>query len=246
MRYIIIFILVLMSTISYGGTVDPAKKDSQYIEFGSKFNYVFRIKCVTKEGLIYYASATAIDEHWILTAAHVVHKAQTVDLMINDRLVRLNKITPHKDFIEANFGFYDIALCHVDEKLNLEFYPKLYTNNDEVGKICSIAGFGSYGTFETGATSSDGKRRAGSNRIEAIDRHLLICKPSRQSESDRTELEFIIANGDSGGGLFIGNEIAGVNSCVMAVDRKTDSNYGDEGCHTRVSQFVDWIKENKK
>jgi hypothetical protein len=60
----------------------------------------------------------------------------------------------------------------------------------------------------------------------------------------KTELEFLIASGDSGGGLFIDNKLAGINSCVMAVDKKPDSTYNDESGHTRISKFIGWIKEN--
>lgn len=245
MKYALIVLLSLFCSFSYCGTIDPNKPDTKYIEYGSKFNYVFRIKCITNSGIIYFASATAIDNHWLLTAAHVVSKSTKVEIMIGDRAVRANKVIVHKDFIEENYGFYDIAMCHIEESLNLNFYPELYQMKDEVGKICSISGFGSYGTFATGVTGSDGRRRAGSNIVENIDRHLLVCKPSKSTAKDNTELEFIIANGDSGGGLFIGNKLAGINSCVTAIDRKTDSSYGDEAGHTRVSQFIDWIESSK-
>lgn len=246
MRFTIILLLALLCSVSSGGTRNPQKSDDQYINYGSKFTYVYRIKCLTDNGIAYYASATAIDNHWLLTAAHVVSRAKSAEVISGNKIIKITKILPHKDFVEAKYGFYDIALCYVDESLSLDFYPELYTQNDEVGKICSIAGYGAYGTFETGINGSDGRRRAGSNLIENIDRHLLVCKASRPESKDNTELEFIIANGDSGGGLFIGNKIAGVNSCVMAIDKKTDSNYGDEAGHTRVSQFIDWIVSNKK
>ena len=246
MKHILILMLAILCTTSLAGTRNPEKSDEQYISYGSEFNCVLRIKCTTNKGLVYYASATALDDNWILTAAHVVKHAVSVQVIQDGVLIDADKIIPHKDFLEANYGYHDIALCHVEKPFKLTFYPQLYNNKDEIGKICSISGYGAYGTFETGIVGSDGKQRAGSNKIEHIDRQLLVCTASRPSSKDNTDLEFVIANGDSGGGLFIGNKIAGVNSCVMAVDKKTDSNYGDESGHTRVSSFVDWILENKK
>lgn len=246
MRYLFITLLFFLCSISIGGTIDPNKTDDRYIDYGKKFACVYKLRCMTNDGILYYASAVAIDDNWILTAAHVLSNSKDTKIIIGDEIINVDKIITHKNFVFANYGYYDIALCHVEKSFNLNFYPELYTDKDEIGKVCSVAGFGYYGTFKTGAVSSDGNRRAGSNIIESIDRQLLICKPSKPNDGNITELEFMIANGDSGGGLFIQNKLAGINSCVMAVDKKTDSNYGDEGCHTRISLFVDWIKSNKK
>jgi hypothetical protein len=63
-------------------------------------------------------------------------------------------------------------------------------------------------------------------------------------------MEFLIASGDSGGGLFIDQKLAGINSCVMTTDGHTDSNHNDESGHTRISQHINWIEstinENEK
>ena len=61
------------------------------------------------------------------------------------------------------------------------------------------------------------------------------------SKNNHTELEFCAANGDSGGGLFIDNKLAGINSMVLAADKKTNSDYGDECTHTRISSYKSWI-----
>ena len=60
---------------------------------------------------------------------------------------------------------------------------------------------------------------------------------------DKFPLEFMIAPGDSGGGMFIGNKLAGINSFLMAADKKPDGTYGDEAAFTRISLYVDWIAE---
>jgi hypothetical protein len=233
--------LVFVSNL-YAGTIDPVVSDKKYIEYGSKFECVGIISGVYNNDQQFMASGVAIDNHHVLTAAHVVKNSVSCRFITSDgREICLNKVIYHKDFIEKNYGFFDIAICFSEEPINLNSYPDLYTNNDEVEKICSIAGYGFYGTFETGAINIDNKKRAGLNIIDSIDNHLLVCTPSYPDDAKKTKLEFIIATGDSGGGLFIGEKLAGINSCIMAKDKKPNSSYTDESGHTRISQFVDWI-----
>ena len=60
-------------------------------------------------------------------------------------------------------------------------------------------------------------------------------------------MEYLIAPGDSGGGLFIdlgaGPMLAGVHSFGASFDGITDSDYGDISGHTRVSKFTGWIND---
>jgi hypothetical protein len=148
----------------------------------------------------------------------------------------------HPEYKTDVFGYHDIAIGHLSKKIELEFYPPLYENDDEAGKVCSIAGVGFTGNFNTGAKVHDGKKRAGSNIIDKTERSVLICSPSRRHEKP-TELEYMICSGDSGGGLFIGNALAGINSSVIGYDGLSNSTYGDEACHTRVSLYSEWIKK---
>ncbi len=243
-KVVICIILFCLGFGAYGGTIDPNTSDHKHLEYAQGFKYVYKISgtYADAKGTSFYASAVAINSEWVLTAAHVVHNAKSgyISQGGDSDKYHIKKFIKHKDFVPNNFGYYDIALCKLDNKLMLDFYPDLYANNDEVKSVCSISGFGDTGNFSRGVFISDGRKRAGSNIIDSIDRHLLICTPS---STKKTDLEFLIANGDSGGGLFIGNKLAGINSCVNASDKKTDSSYGDESGHTRISVFVDWIKQ---
>jgi hypothetical protein len=68
----------------------------------------------------------------------------------------------------------------------------------------------------------------------------LFCDASKHN---KTALELLIAPGDSGGGLFIGNSLAGLASFVAAQQgEKADSNYGDLAAFARVSTHADWIE----
>jgi hypothetical protein len=160
--------------------------------------------------------------------------------IVDGESFKLAYVVWHKEFEEGKLGWHDIALCYSPKDFNRKFYTPLYRKADELGKPATIAGFGAHGTFATGAKQLDGQRRAGHNKIAAEENAMLICMPRK---TGRMALEFIIASGDSGGGLFIGNELAGINSYVAAVDKNPDSSYSDEAAFTRVSLYVDWIEQ---
>lgn len=242
----IIFYFIGMSYICllYGGTIDPTISDKEYIDYAKDFHYVGKLCGTYNDGSNFCASAVAIDDHHILTAAHVVKDSKSCFVYFNEKEYCLTDVTIHKDF-DTKFGVADIAIAYSKQSFDLKFYPPLYENTDEVGKTCSISGYGITGTFKTGAFRSDQKKRAGSNVIDSIQADILICSPSHIGDKTRTSLEFMIASGDSGGGLFIGDKLAGINSCVMAVDRSPKSKYNEESGHTRIQKFIPWIKENK-
>lgn len=246
MRFLLlIFILILSDFESQAGTIDPSVSDTKYLEYGQQFKCIYKICGSYNDDTRFCASAVVIDSHWIVTAAHVVKNHKICLIHKDDKAHLVKEIIINKDFEESNFGIADIALGYVEDDIGLDFYPTLYKDKDEEGKICSISGYGLTGTFLSGANKSDDKQRAGSNHIDRTERDLLICSPSSKTHTKRTELEFLISSGDSGGGLFIDGKLAGINSCVIATDKKPDSTYGDESGHTRVSKFIDWIKRIK-
>lgn len=263
-RLITFLILSLTFHRALAGTIDPNTPDEKYLEFGKSFPAVVRLRtlvCNTDPEQIetlslvpkpdsdippdvefQVGSAVIIKPHWMLTAAHVVHGA-TVTVAETENKVShvVDKVIIHHLFEDEKFGFHDIALCYSAKPFELPFYIPLYEDLDETGKAATIAGYGRKGTFHTGHVFDDNKKRAGHNRIDSSERTILICTPS--VAHDRFPLEFMIAPGDSGGGMFIGNKLAGINSFLMAVDKKPDGTYGDESAFTRVSLYTDWIKE---
>lgn len=246
-KRVLISILIVLSIglFSFGGTIDPNIQDKKYLDFGSKFYCVVKLCGTYENDQMFCASGVIIEENFLLTAAHVVKGYKTCYIKINDKKYDLDSIQIHEDF-ETEFGIADIAIAFKKDGFGLEFYPPIYTDNDEIGKISSICGWGLTGNFNTGVTLSDNKLRAGSNTIDYIDKDLLICSASKFGTKDHTPLEYLICSGDSGGGLFIDGKLAGINSCVMATKKSPSSKYGDESGHTRVSNFIKWINEYKE
>ena len=247
MRLIMIILLVVVSfQYCLSGTTDPQIPDNKYIEYARDFKYVGKICGKYNNDTSFCASAVAIDDHHILTAAHVVKDSKFCTFYLGSKEFCISEIIVHKNFNDKDFGMVDIALGYCETSFDLSFYPALYEQDNEVGRVCSIAGYGFHGTFKTGGKFYDDNKRAGSNIIDSIQHNLLICSPSKVGDPKRTSLEFLIASGDSGGGLFIDNQLAGINSCIMAIDRSPSGKYNDESGHTRISKFISWVNEHKK
>lgn len=219
------------------GTIDPRHEDSKYTDLGKEYISVGLFSGIYEDGSYFEASAIAINDNTILTAAHIVKGAVVCKIKINDEEYIIKDIRYHHEFQE-DFGNGDIAIGFSNEKFLLPKYPELYSDENEKDKLCVISGYGMTGSLKTGSTKSDNKKRAGYNKIDEVQDKILLCVAS-----DDLDMEFLISHGDSGGGLFIGGRLAGINSCVMATDGKPNSSYSDESVHTRISKYIPWIKE---
>lgn len=248
MRIFSIIILLLVNLFSFdcvAGTIYPDTPDQKYIDYGAQFKCVFRIAgAYSNRPETFVGSCVVIDKHFVLTAAHVVDNAGFVTVMGEDGKIHvIEEIVIHKNFNKEKLAGYDIALCYCPSSIELGYYPPLYKEDNEVGRISCMSGYGFTGDFNKGVVLDkyDGKKRAGANFIDKIQYGMLICSAS---EKKRTALEYLICSGDSGGGLFIDKKLAGINSCIIGSDGNANSDYGDESGHTRISTHYNWINKN--
>jgi hypothetical protein len=209
-KLLIIIFVSIFSFSSFAGTIDPSTPDEKYVEYGSKFDYVAKLNCFDGKNM-YGGSAVVIDKHWILTAAHVIEDSHSWTIIVKDKKYNLKKVIKYPEYKTEIYGYHDIALGYCEEEIILGSYPELYKDTNEVGRLCSIAGLGFTGTFHSGASKHDGKKRAGSNYIDKIERGVLVCSPSRKDQNF-TQLEFLICSGDSGGGLVLGKALRWVST----------------------------------
>lgn len=234
-------LFLIASGPTLAGTIDPGVPDAKYVAYGTQFGCVARIIC-SADDKHFSASCVVVSERHVLTAAHVVSQASEWRVLLdNGEEHRLYRCVVHPEFLsphERDKGEFDIAVGTTDREFRMNFYPAMYSDGDEEGKVVSMAGYGFHGTFDTGLVGLDGKRRGGSNIITLVDRDTLICS---NSDKPKTSLEFLITSGDSGGGLFIGNKLAGVHSSIMATGREPSGKHGEESSHTRISSHLDWI-----
>jgi hypothetical protein len=239
--HIILLSLSLINT-TIAGTIDPKSKDEDHISYGAKYNSVV-VLCSLKNEQLYKASAVIIKPQWILTAAHAVYDHHDHHIIYNDEKTFIDKIILPTDFNIKKFGYKDLALGRLSKQVVIDICPELYSKTDEIGQITSIVGYGDTGTFSTGSTIRDNLKRGGTNTIDYIENDLLVCSVLN---IPHTPMEFLIASGDSGGGLFIDNKLAGINSGIWNNNNTTKpkSTYSTQSGHTRISQFKNWIIES--
>lgn len=231
------------------GTRDPDIADAKYQEFGAKFPFVLRIRVhkTQADGSKLYASASAvaIRPQWVVTAAHILDMQPTGGFIYpsgeNKDGWPISIFITHGEFKKDDIvGWHDIALCRIQGDFGLDFYPAVYDKTEELNASVTMSGWGATGTFLTGFTHFDNIRRAGSNKITGIERGVLTCSPRR---SGKSALEFLICPGDSGGGLFIGNDLAGIVSYISGSEKRgaPKARYGDSAAFTRISLYKEWL-----
>jgi hypothetical protein len=194
----------------------------------------------------------------ILTAAHTLQNANSLNFMVGGLYYTASDWLTHPNWTGNLPAGYDLALVKLSSAVTNVAPATRYRGSAEVGSISTIAGYGKTGTGLTGATTYDGKIRAGTNRVDSTsagsgdDARLLwidFDQPTTYSQrtavTGATAREIMPALGDSGGGMFIntsqGLELIGVNSFTYGAGSNINSRYGDYAGYVRVSAFNDWI-----
>lgn len=260
--------LVAGTTLS--GLGDPTSSSSPNVIDGAAYSNVGALQVIVgAEG--YGCSATLIgDGSWLLTAGHCVDGAtpgsttfsldsqvgvSDADFFLGSQSYGVSEIVPHPKWNGSLTTGYDIALIRLATPIAGVTPAEIYTQSDERGKQVEIVGYGMYGNDIDGTVGLDGNRRAGLNvvdnfwrtggksqRLLALDFDNGQASAFGSTTPESTELFSVF--GDSGGPVFIGNAVAGVNSFLG--DGSGDGIYGNAGDysgHTRVSEFVGWITE---
>jgi hypothetical protein len=242
------------------GTTRHDQDPQAYLDLGGQFTSVGFIEGSTPS-FGFTASGILIDDDWVLTAGHVVDEATSLDFSIGGATYSAASWQAHPKWTGNLWAGYDIGLINLTDAVPDVTPAERYTRRKELGAEATIVGYGLTGTGLTGATTFDGEKRGGQNVIDVLykdarkSQYLLLCDfdnpldPTDNAFGSPTplDLEFLIAPGDSGGGLFldIGGTplLAGVNSFIGWFDDEGDSDYGDISGHTRVSAFNGWIDD---
>ncbi len=247
-----------IATLAQAGAIRHDRDDSLYLSLAASPGYSTVGQFIgTTTSSSYYGSGTLIAPNWILTAGHVVDQATSLSFNIGGASYTASNWVSHPSWNGDLSTGYDIGLVQLSSSIAGITPAARYTNSNEIGALATSVGFGKTGTGLTGAIAFDGKKRAGQNVVDKFyssqnNRILLSDFDNPTNAADNAfgssiagNLEYLIAPGDSGGGLFVdfgqGPLLAGVHSFGSAIDGLVDSDYGDRSGHTRVSVFNSWI-----
>ncbi|MEO1981847.1 MAG: trypsin-like serine protease [Fuerstiella sp.] len=243
------------------GTIRHDRADSNYTSLASSYPTVGKL---TWPGFI--CSATLIAENWILTAGHCLDAGGlnasdwAFDLTDSGGGVHIGaERFIHPGWVGDLTDGTDIALLRLATNETTVTPSPINTNTSEVGRTAGHAGYGRTGTGLTGMNANAGTKRAGNNVVDrdgssvgGYNDKVLFEDFDSGSGGDswsgtatQLDLEYLIASGDSGGGMFmnfgLGNVITGVHSFIASTDGLTDADYGDIAGSTRVSSYESWI-----
>lgn len=240
MRAIVLLACLCLPAVA--GTIDDRHPDSRYLDYASGFApYTLRIEAVSAHDKPMLATAVAIAEHYALTAGHVAKDLALGFVSSGTSSWRIGTVHLHPEYKDGGMGRADLAVLEVPAGLALGFYPPLCDGGESEGGLVSIAGYGLTGRLSTGYSTDDGRLRAGTNTIHRLDPGVIVCLAMPGS----SPLEYCIAPGCSGGPLFLGGRLAGINSYTSR-DKggpSLKSRAGEESGHCRVSEHLAWIRE---
>lgn len=218
-----------------------------FLELAQRFPSVVVVRRVANRGDLGDAG-TLVAPRWVLTAAHVAAALAVGDAIdAAGRSYSIDRVIRHPEWqTNADFKF-DIALVRLAEPVNDIAPASIYEGADELGMQVTFVGRGGQGTGLTGPIAEDGRARAATNRVDAVDGSLLRFRFDAPGDPNVTDLEGVSGPGDSGGPAFI--ERAG-RPFVIGVSSAQDSRpagrqqgrYGVLEYYARVSSFAPWIR----
>lgn len=256
------------------GTIRSDRLDQDYVSLGASASYSAAGKIEVSGDIPgFIGSGTLVGNKWVLTAAHLMEGANHATFQVGGNTYTADGWVAHPGWKgEARKG-NDLALMRLSAPVNNVAPVGLYRAKDEFGQTGVFTGVGRTGTGDSGAITYDGVPRAGTNAIDGMSvgkKKVYTTKLTKGAKifivdfddpaqpgknvvgsSEPTDLEFLIAQGDSGGAVFLPGPsgqplIAGIHSYGEAPVGLDDSGYGDVTGHTRVSSYAKWIDKQIK
>lgn len=223
----------------------------------------------------YLASGVLISPDWVLTAGHVVGGNDYLGGGINNLTFSLTAGGSVLSFAAsawyAHPGWtttqgdmlagYDLGLVRLESSVSAIQAASLYLSESLQIQAGTMVGYGATGTGVMGfQAGTAGTKRAGQNMIEAQGDGVTIASSILFVDFDQPgtdaknvvggimplPLEYLIAPGDSGGGLFVTENqqtfLVGISSFTWGIlDGTADSTYGDVAGFTSTTSQLAWI-----
>ncbi len=196
-------------------------------------------------------SGVLIAPNYVLTATHLVNEVNAYELYFQPQgdLSLIQVTTKYVLPFYFTHLFGDMAILRLSETILTIAPSELYDGDSEIGRQCTIVGFGRTGTGVTGSIINDGDKRAGDNILEGPNpvNGYLMADFDNPDFIEECNLEYCFAPGDSGGGVFIYDgdvvKLAGINSYIQpnVNENQVGAYYGTSMNFVRVSAFRTWI-----
>lgn len=235
---------------------------------------------VLEQGNLKDCVATVVDPQWAITAAHCSASLYIQDFERNPYRVTIagleNVVTdvviPEEfgtfevirdvdgNFIDFDFDpdeldlSYDIALMRLRDDVDHVTPIDIYRDDDEVGQIVTLLGWGNFGTGDVGLpltnAINDGQFRQATNQITGIQGNDLTFEFDDPAAGNALPLEGVNGPGDSGGPALVdtvdGPRIIGISSRGEYADddgNPREGRYGWQEFYIRTSQTQTWIDQ---
>ncbi len=264
--------LMITVATAHAGLIDDGALDADHQALAAQSQYD-SVGVVRLSGTVVDSSGILITPQWVLTAAHTIpsgNPGASDTWTFGGEIRGIDQAIRNPNFTGAIQNGFDIALHKLDSPITTITPAQLYTGTSAslVGQTLTYVGYGKSGTGSTGDTLPAGTKRAGNNIGDQLG-FTLNPGPSQVDYSNQIifadmddppgggvfsnplgsnspiNLEYLIALGDSGGGLFVeqGGEhfVTGVHSTVFNFSPST-LGYGDVMGSTTIEQSLAWIQ----
>jgi hypothetical protein len=238
-------------------TDDPAVTAQMYRDEAALYPMVGK---VTGPGLS--GSGVLISDRWVLTAGHVAFRKTSGTVNVGGVDYTISRSITHPNYVFGSNPF-DLGLLYLSGPVSAASAAtmiQLGGPNSILGREATWVGTGLTGTGLTGAHGPF-ETRAFTNVIDVIGTAYGLTDTSFVADFDRpdgssnsdpllssptaTRLEGNVANGDSGGGVFITeggiDYLVGINSYTGRFDPGAASSYGSISGATNLELFHSWI-----
>jgi len=263
--------LLVVASLAPAGTVRHDVPDAQYTGLAgqSQFDPVGRMNWTDSNGT-FISSGTLITPQWMLTAGHTVDTtASSRTFTVGGSSYSASIAIAHPNWTGDLTAGFDIGLVRLDTPVTNVTPASVFglaLPSAFVGAVGTSVGFGATGTGLTGINAPAGTKRAGQNVVDGAgliagsttySGNILFSDFDNPDDPDDNlftgsavplALEYLIAPGDSGGGLFFQDTngdwaVGAVHSFGLAFDGNLDSDFGDAMGSTAISPHWEWIQE---
>jgi secreted trypsin-like serine protease len=203
--------------------------------------------------------ATVIHQQWAITAAHCAHETTLADTIENGRRFavqvanqtrEIDRLIIHPDYNINSATDVDLALLRFRNTSTTPSPVSLQVEDNELGQVVSLLGWGFFGLGTNGRQYDDGTMRLAQNRISFSGRRLrIVFDDPRDRSSETLELEGMPGLGDSGGPALISYDSGFRLAGIVVGERKgvdfseeTQGKYGSVAIYERISRHIDWIE----